>query len=121
MNNIFDSDRPIYLQIAEKMSAAIITGEFPLASRVPPVRELAQQLSVNPNTVQRALSELESKGILVTQSTTGRFVNSDSAVIDELKLTLAKRETTSFVSKMETIGIGKQQIIELINEVKSNE
>ena len=68
---------PIYLQIIEKIKAKIISGEWRAGDRVPPVRELSLSFGVNPNTMQRSLSELEREGLLYSERTAGRFVTAD--------------------------------------------
>ena len=70
----FTSDSPIYLQIAEIIKFRILRGEYPPGTRIPSVRELAQEAAVNPNTMQRALALLKSEGLLITRRTTGRTV-----------------------------------------------
>lgn len=70
--------RPVYLQLIEQLELAIITGEYPPGEKIPGVRDLAAQAQVNPNTMQRALAELEARGLLETQRTAGRTVTSDT-------------------------------------------
>ena len=69
-----DSDRPIYAQLLELIQMRIISGHYPAGSRLPSVRELAAEAGVNPNTMQKAFSELERNGLIWTQRTAGRFV-----------------------------------------------
>ena len=84
-----DSDRPIFIQIIEKIQMDIISGQYAPGDKLPSVRELAQEASVNPNTMQKALSELERTGLVYSQRTSGRYITEDTAMIAELKSTLA--------------------------------
>lgn len=79
MNWSITAGRPVYVQLVEQLELALVTGEFPPGSRIPPVRELAADAGVNPNTMQRALQELESRGLLQAQRTAGRTVTADDA------------------------------------------
>ena len=72
------SDAPVYSQLVEHIKLAIVSGEFPLGSRLPSVRELAAEAGVNPNTMQRAFAELEREGLVLTQRTAGRTVTEDA-------------------------------------------
>ena len=81
--------RPVYIQLVEQLEQAVVTGVYPPGERVPAVRDLAAQAQVNPNTMQRALAEMESRGLLVTQRTTGRTVTSDTALIAKTRQALA--------------------------------
>ena len=76
------NDQPIYTQLIQQVTLAILSGTFPCGGRLPPVREMAAEAGVNPNTMQRALAELERTGLVYTQRTAGRFVTEDAAVID---------------------------------------
>ena len=80
-----DSDRPIFLQIIEKIQLDIVSGIYQPGDKLPSVRELAQEASVNPNTMQKALSELERTGLVYSQRTSGRFITEDTSMIQRLK------------------------------------
>ena len=84
-----DNDRPIYLQLMERIQMDIISGKYPPGGKLPSVRELALDASVNPNTMQKALSELERSGIVYAQRTSGRFITEDEHMLKELKAQLA--------------------------------
>ena len=73
------NDQPIYTQLIQQVTLAILSGTFPCGGRLPPVREMAAEAGVNPNTMQRALAELERTGLVYTQRTAGRFVTEDAA------------------------------------------
>ena len=78
---MFDNNIPIYIQIVEKLKIQIISGEYAPGERLLSVRDLATSLKVNPNTLQRALQELEDAGLIFTERTNGKFVTSDKALI----------------------------------------
>ena len=77
--------RPVYVQLIEQLELALVTGEFPPGSRIPPVRELAASAGVNPNTMQRALQDLESRGLLQAQRTAGRTVTANDDILQALR------------------------------------
>ena len=81
----FNGERPVYQQIITIIQGAVLSGEYPPGSRVPPVRELAAEARVNPNTMQRALSELERQALLVAAGTAGRYVTQDTQIIEQLR------------------------------------
>lgn len=85
MNWKIDNKQPVYSQIKSQFRSGVLTGQFPMGSRVPSVRELAAEISANPNTVQRAYAELEAEKLLVCSGTQGRFVTDDTAVIEKLR------------------------------------
>ena len=100
----FTPDRPIYLQLQEQLKLLIVSGRHPPGGKLPAVRDLALETAVNPNTVQRALTELEREGLVHSQRTSGRFVTEDEAVIDKLKNGLALDIVNAFLGKMAAIG-----------------
>ena len=85
MNCNITAGRPVYVQLVEQLELALVAGEFPPGSRIPPVRELAADAGVNPNTMQRALQELESRGLLQAQRTAGRTVTADDTALQALR------------------------------------
>jgi len=107
-------DRPIYAQLIEQLERAILTGEFPPGSAVPSVRTLAIEAEVNPNTMQKALAYLETKGLLHTHRTAGRTVTEDRDMIDNLKEELAHEQINAFFEGMRSIGIDRKTAIQLI-------
>lgn len=108
------NDRPIYLQLMEQLKLKIISGVYPPGSRVPAVRELAAEASVNPNTMQKALSELERDGLLYANRTSGRFITEDISMIKDLKFDLAQEQLTLFLEQMEKLGFTKEEIKEFM-------
>ena len=108
-------DRPVYVQLVERLEAAILTGEYPPGQRVPAVRELAAQAAVNPNTMQRALTELEARGLLETHRTAGRTVTSDGAKLAALRAGLAREQTRAFLTQMRALGLSAQEAVALLD------
>ncbi len=111
-----DSDRPIFVQIIEHMELDIVSGVLSPGAKVPSVRDLASEAAVNPNTMQRALSEMERRGLMRTERTSGRFVTEDEAKIEALKKRIASDGVSSFLTQMKKLGLGKDKILDLINE-----
>lgn len=108
------NDRPIYLQLMEQLKLMIISGIYPPGSKIPAVRELATEAAVNPNTMQKALSELERGGLLYANRTSGRFITEDVNMIKEMKFELAKEQLASFLAQMEQLGFSKEEIKEFM-------
>lgn len=112
----FQTDRPIYLQIMEHFEAGILAGEYPAGSRLDSVRDLAAEAAVNPNTMQKALAELERKGLLYSNRTSGRYITDDDSVIRQLRKDLAEKKVSLFLSQMVQMGFEKEELIQLIEE-----
>ena len=110
----YDTNVPIYLQLIEKIQRMIVTGEWRAGERIPAVRELALAFSVNPNTMQRALAELERDGLLYSERTAGRFVTQDRAHIRRLRDSLAGEVLRDFLSRMEGLGCTRDEILSLL-------
>jgi DNA-binding transcriptional regulator YhcF (GntR family) len=118
----FDNDSPIWLQLVAEFSRRIVTGEWPAGGRLPGVRELAVELGVNPNTVQRALADMDRGGLVRSERTSGRFVTDDRSLIDDVQLGLATQAADSFVEKAAGLGMTPQQARDLItNRWTSND
>ncbi len=115
------ADRPVYLQLVEHLQTAVVTGEYPLGARIPPVRELAGQAGVNPNTMQRALAELEAQGLVETHRTAGRTVTQDKCAVERLKQALARSCAGEYVKSMARLGISQPQAAQLVAEYKEEE
>lgn len=111
-----DSDRPIFIQIIEKIQMDIISGQYAPGDKLPSVRELAMQASVNPNTMQKALSELERTGLVYAKRTSGRYITEDTTMITNLKTALAKDIVAQFLDNMQRLGIQEEDVISLISE-----
>ncbi|MFI3212002.1 MAG: GntR family transcriptional regulator [Eubacteriales bacterium] len=111
-----NSDRPIYLQLVEIIQLQIVSGNYLPGDKLPSVRDLAAMAQVNPNTMQKALSELERMGLLITQRTNGRLVTDDLSVIETHKKELAFSHINSFFTTMYTLGYHKGEIMSFIQE-----
>ena len=107
-------DLPIYSQLVEQIRLAIVSGRMLPGEKIPSVRDLAAESGVNPNTMQRALQELERQGIIYTQRTAGRYVTEDTQVIARVKAELAEKQLQSFMSSMKTLGYSADDIMALI-------
>ena len=108
----FDTSSPIWGQLVAEFSRRIVTGEWQSASKIAGVRELG----VNPNTVQRALAELDRQQLCRSERTTGRFVTSDEARIDRLRAELAQGAADDFVRRAQGLGMHAPQAQRLIEE-----
>lgn len=116
MDYQFTNDKPIYLQLMDVFKAGIISGELPEGSRLESVRDLAVVAKVNPNTMQKALSELERLGLIRTERTSGRFITDDKEKIAAMKKEIAEEEISIFMEKMKKLGFEKDEVINLIKE-----
>ena len=118
MEWVFINDLPIYSQLVEKLKTDIVSGALPPGTRLASVRDLAMEAGVNPNTMQRALQELEREGLVYSQRTSGRFVTEDYKVIEESKRVLAATRIESFIKSMKELGYEREAIIELLKEAE---
>lgn len=105
----FDPNRPIYTQLTERLRLRIASGEYPPGEKLPAVRELAADAGANPNTVQRAFSDLEREGLIYTQRTSGRFVTEDPSAIRGARRALAEQQITNYLGGMDALGYGPQE------------
>ena len=112
----FSNEMPIYSQLVEQIKIGIVSGMFPPGERLPSVRDLATEAGVNPNTMQRALAELEQSGLLRSERTSGRFVTEDRALIAQVRRALAREKIEAFVRDMSVLGFGQQELLNLIRE-----
>lgn len=119
MDWTFTNDRPVWQQLTEQLTLRILKGEYPPGSRLPAVREVAAQAGVNPNTMQRALTELERDGLVYSQRTTGRFVTEDQAMIASAKRSLAERHIQAFLEAMTHLGYDREEILTLLRQEES--
>lgn len=115
-----DSDRPIYKQLVEQIELRIISGIYAPGDKINSVREMAMEAGVNPNTMQKALAELERMGLVFAQRTSGRFITEDNKMIEEAKNTLAIKEIDNFFEKMKQLGFKKEEIISLIEKAEED-
>lgn len=117
----FTPDRPIYTQLIEQIQLRIVSGHYPPGSKLDSVRDLAAEASVNPNTMQRALSELERLGLLHTQRTSGRTVTEDEDKILEVRQDLAQRQVEEFLFHMEQLGYSREETLLVLKQIIEEE
>ena len=113
----FKDNRPIYTQLVEQITLKIVSGEYKIGEKLPAVRDLASEATVNPNTMQKALAELERRGLVYSVRTSGRFITQDSNIIKDTQTTLAKDEIKEFLEKMQKIGFDKNRLLTTLKEV----
>ncbi|MCI7739314.1 MAG: GntR family transcriptional regulator [Lachnospiraceae bacterium] len=112
-----DSSRPIYLQIVERVSLDIVAGKYLPGDKLPSVRDLAAEAGVNPNTMQKALSELERNGLVHSLRTSGRFITEDKDMIEQMREELATTQIQEFLDKMRQMGFDQKKVIQLIEKM----
>lgn len=116
-----DNERPIYLQLMERIQRDIIAGYYKPGDKLPSVRDLAVDASVNPNTMQKALSELERSGLVYSYRTSGRFITEDEKLLLQIKKNQASGYINEFFSKMRNIGFQDAEILAFIEEAIKEE
>lgn len=117
MEITFDNNIPIYIQLLEYVKIYIISGTFKCGEKLPSVRDFADTFKVNPNTMQKALIELENDGLIFTERTNGKFVTKDESVINKLKDEYAITLADSFLQGMKRIGLGKAESIKYLERI----
>ncbi|MCI8381369.1 MAG: GntR family transcriptional regulator [Lachnospiraceae bacterium] len=110
------NDRPVFIQIMEKLKRDIVTGSYRPGDKLPSVRELAGEAAVNPNTMQRAFSELEREGLVYTKRTNGRFITEDLSMISQLKEQMALDAISQFLNSMQQLGFSGKETLALLKE-----
>ena len=116
MNWTFTNDRPIYLQLTERLEREIASGTLAPGSWVPPVRELAGKLRISPNTVQRAMYEMERSGLIVSRGTEGKTITEDTARIESIRQDLARQTLEAFYREMGRLGYTREESLRLAEE-----
>lgn len=116
-----DNDRPIYLQLMERIQHDIIAGVYRPGDKIPSVRDLAIDAAVNPNTMQKALAELERSGLVYSQRTSGRFITEDSALLKKMKMELASEHIQQFFDQMHQLGFSDEETLEMIRDTLKGE
>lgn len=114
MNWKFSGDRPVYQQIMALIRGAILRGELPPGGKIPSVRDLAAEAQVNPNTMQRAMTELEREGLLVSGGTSGRTVTENPQVLEQLRDRTLEELARECAEKFMVFGITPTQAAELL-------
>lgn len=117
----FDDARPIWLQLSQKLTMAIIAGDYPPGSRLPSVRELAANAGVNPNTMQRALTQLETDGLATANRTAGRTVTEDTEVIETTRRKLAAIRAEEYLHAMALLGFSRAEAAATLREEENYE
>ncbi len=117
----FNNDMPIYTQLVTQIKFSIVSGELAPGARLSTVRDLAAEAGVNPNTMQRAMQELEREGLVYSQRGNGRFVTEDTGAIDKAKRVLAEQHMEDFFRAMQGLGYSREEIIALIEGRKEEE
>ena len=112
-----DSDRPIFSQIVELIQLDIVSGIYKPGDKLPSVRDLAAEASVNPNTMQKAFTELERTGLVYSQRTSGRFITEDTEMISNLKNSLAREKVTELIEHMKKLGFSKSEMVSLFESL----
>jgi len=115
-----NADKPIYAQLADILRLRIVTGYYPAGGKLPPVRELAAEAAVNPNTMQRALSELETDGLVFPQRTSGRFITEDRDMIENLRRKLAEEQLVKLLAGMKELGYSPAETARLLDQMAAN-
>lgn len=114
MNWKFTGDRPVYQQIMAAIRGSILQGELPPGGKVPSVRDLAAQAQVNPNTMQRALTELEREGLLVSGGTSGRTVTTDEGILEAMRQQNLRDLARECAEKFMVFGITPAQAAQIL-------
>ena len=109
-------DRPIYQQLVEILTEQIVSGQLAAGDKVPAVRELAAQAGVNPNTMQRALADLECEGLMHTNRTTGRYVTEDKEMIEKIREQISSDRIAEFLAGMSQLGFSEQEVYHLLEK-----
>ena len=121
MNWIFSDDIPIYLQIMNQVKAQIAAGILKPGEKIAPVRELAMEAGVNPNTMQKALAELEREGVLYSKRTAGRFVAEGESRTEILQEQMVKEQMDNYLAAMQQLGYDRVQAVNQLKQyVKEN-
>ena len=110
----FNNESPIYLQLYQRLALEIVTGKYLSGEKIPSVRELSNIFKVNPNTVQKALSELEDVELIYTERTNGKFVTKDKKIIEDYLESLAQEKTIIYINDMIDLGYSLKDVIKMI-------
>ena len=110
----FDTTRPIYMQLVERIKLMIVTGELASGSKLKSVRDMAEEAGVNPNTMQRALAELEREALVYSQRTSGRFVTEDKELLTKMRDEWAEEKVKTFIESLMQLGYAQDEVITLI-------
>ena len=117
----FNSNRPIYQQIVDEIELRILNGTYEMGMRLPSVRDLAVLAAVNPNTMQRALAELEEMGLVTTQRNTGRTVTTDETAVSRARDIKADLLAETFMMQMQALGLSRKEVLERLAKGENKE
>lgn len=109
---------PIYPQIVGQFKARIVSGVYPPGMKLPSVRDLAAETAVNPNTMQKALSELERSGLIYTQRTAGRYITEDEQMIARVRSDVARALAGDFICRMQDLGYSRDEITAILDKLQ---
>ncbi len=112
----FNKNIPIYIQIEDQIKLNIITNKYKPGEKIKSVREFALELKINPNTINRALLELEEQGLIITKRTSGKYITDNKRLIEKEKSKLINRKIDEFMDYMRELNMDKNKILEIINE-----
>lgn len=115
----FSAGQPIWVQLTEILRERIVTGIYPAGGKLPTVRDFAVEFGVNPNTMQRALAQLETDGLVLTNRTVGRSVTLDAAVIRAMRLSLAQKKVRAYLDGMAQLGFSAAEAAQLLTDAPS--
>ncbi|MEG0874208.1 MAG: GntR family transcriptional regulator [Clostridiales bacterium] len=116
--SVFNNKAPIYLQLMDEMKKKILAGEIKPGEKLPSVRDIAMDQGVNPNTAQKALTQLETEGLIITNRTSGKFVTENTELIKGLKDDFAKAVVLNFLIKMTSIGFTDPEILTYVEKIQ---
>ena len=117
----FNSSEPVFIQLAKKLRVEILTGTYGSGEQIPPVRQIAFEASINPNTVQRALLLLEDEGLLCTRGTAGRFVTEDGTLLAQAREKMQRAEVRSFLKKTQELGMTAEELFKIIEQIEKED
>ena len=112
----FKDDRPIYSQLVDLIKIGIVSSEWLPGAKLPSVRDLAEEAGVNPNTMQRALADLERDGLVYSKRTSGRYITEDNDMIDSVRKTIAEENINSFLDSMKKLGFTPEETLEVFKK-----
>ncbi|MCR5276017.1 MAG: GntR family transcriptional regulator [Clostridiales bacterium] len=113
----FKENRPIFQQIYDMIVIRILNGIYPKGGKLPSVREMAEEAGVNPNTMQRAMSQLEDTGLAITNRTSGRVVTTDEELLKKIRREYAAAAAEEFLQEMKKLGISQEDAVSLIQDI----
>lgn len=118
---LFNENEPIYIQVYNHILIQIATGKYPVGEKIPSVRELSIKLKINPNTISKALKELENLNIIYIKRGIGNFVSEDEDKIRSLKEDILKKITTNFIENLKKLGITLSEVKNILNKTEKGE